>query len=140
MIRDSLIGRAIGCAALIAALFVSVSLMAKAQGSTPPSQLTLTISSQGMTPATSTVSAGIVHVRVLNNSNLEILKLRLTRGSGELVREMTAPNKAEIWDLELELGAGQYVISEASNTSWVCHITAQAPPSNTGQSGTLLQP
>jgi hypothetical protein len=138
--RGRLIGRVIGSLTLIAALCVSVSLIAKAQSGTPSTQLTLTISSQGMTPTTATVYSWIIHVRVINHSNLESLKLKVLRQSGELVREPTAPNKAEIWDLELELGTGQFVISEASNTSWACQITAQAPPSNAGQAGALHLP
>jgi hypothetical protein len=81
-----------------------------------------------MTPANATVSAGIVHLLIENKTNLETLKVRVTREGGALVREINVSNKDEERATELELASGQYVISEASNTSWVCHITAQAPP------------
>jgi hypothetical protein len=114
--------------ALIATLLVSLSFKTVAQSSTPSSQLTITINNQGMTSASATVSAGIVHLLIENKSNLETLKVRVTREGGAVVREINVSNKQEERATELELAAGQYVISEASNTSWVCHITAQTPP------------
>jgi hypothetical protein len=106
-----------------------------------PTQLTITISSQGMTPATATVRTGIVHLFLENPNGIESLKLRVTRGSGELVREINVPNRSAEWATELELSAGQYVITEANNPSWTCQLTAQAPPDNTtGQSGAGANP
>lgn len=98
-----------------------------------PTQLTITLSSQGMTPASATVGTGIVHLRIENQSGQDHLTLRLSRDSGELVREISLPDKTPEITTELELKTGgQYVLSEASNTSWKCSLTAQAPPSSGG--------
>jgi len=133
--RNSSIKRAIACAMLTIALLIQPSSIVLAQ-TTPSSQLTITVSSQGMTPTSATVGAGIVHLLVKNTSSVETLHLKVTREDGELVKEMNAPNGSDEWAIELELSAGQYTISEASNTAWSCHLTAQAPPS----SGGLLVP
>lgn len=96
-------------------------------------QLTVTLSSQGMTPASATVSTGIVHLTVQNQSGQDHLTLRVSRASGELVREISLPDKTSEVTTELELKtAGQYQLSESSNSSWRCSLTAQAPPSNGG--------
>ena len=96
--------------------------------SSAPSQLTLTISSQGITPTSATVSVGIVHLIVQNQSNQEQLTLRVSRENGTLVREIVAPEKAQEWATELELSEpGQYVITVVGNTSGSCQITAQVP-------------
>jgi hypothetical protein len=112
---------------LTVVLLIGLTLAVTAQ-STPSSQLTITISSQGMTPSSATVSSGITHLLVKNNSSVETLHLKVTREGGEVVKEMTAPNSSNEWAIELELSAGLYTISEVSNTSWNCHVTVQAPP------------
>lgn len=94
--------------------------------------ITITVSSQGMTPSSATVSAGIVHLLVKNTSSVETLQLKVVRESGEVVKEMSAPNSSGEWAIELELSAGQYTISEATNRLWNCHLTAEAPPSSGG--------
>jgi hypothetical protein len=127
----SSLGRTLTMVALVAALLAVWSLTAGAQSGVS-AQLTITISTQGMTPSSATVSAGIVHLKIQNQSNNDQLTLRVSRESGELVREVTVTAKGGEWATELELSAGQYVITEASNTSWTCHITAQAPASNSG--------
>lgn len=123
--RDSLSVRIIASTVLMAALLCSVALIARAQ-TTAPTKLTITISSQGITPDSATVSSGIVHLFVENPSEIESLKLRVTRASGELVREVTLPVKAKEWATELELSAGQYTLSVADNATLSCQITVQA--------------
>lgn len=115
---------------LAIALCVLGTFTTKAQ-STLPSKLTITISSQGMTPASATVSAGIVHLKVENQTGQEQIKLRLSRQNGDLVRELVMPESAKEWHTELELKEGQYVIS-VSNSSLSCQITAQTPPQSEG--------
>jgi hypothetical protein len=127
-IEGSLLWRTIALFALLAALLVSLSTTTGAQ-SNPSSQLTITINSQGITPASATVSAGIVHLSIENKSNLETLKVRVTREGGALLREINVSSKDEERATELDLASGQYVISEASNTSWASRVTAQTPPS-----------
>jgi hypothetical protein len=85
--------------------------------SAAPSQFTITISSQWITPTSATVSAGIVHLTIKNQSSQEQLTLRVSRENGSGVVT------------ELELGQpGQYVITAISSTSGSCQIKAQAPP------------
>lgn len=141
-------------AVLIAGLLASLSLTANAHSlwiytgdagtggqqsgdtqTAPPSQLTVTINNQGMTQSSGTVAAGMVHLRVENPNGLEDLKLRVSRESGELVREISVADKAGELETELDLSAGQYVLSEESHTTWTCRITAQAPPNSGGSAG-----
>ena len=97
-----------------------------AQESTP-SNLTIRYTNEGLSPASATVIAGKVVLKVENQRPLERLTLRINRQGGELVREVALPDKATEWTTELELGAGQYVVTETSRTGVSCQITAQAP-------------
>jgi hypothetical protein len=99
-----------------------------AQTTAPPLQLSITVSNQGMTPASATVSSGMVHLMVENRSGQENLLLRVSRESGELVREISVTGKGQESATELELSAGQYALTETSNAAWTCRITAQSPP------------
>lgn len=133
-------------AALIAALLSSLSFTARAHSTLPsllnagaaqpaanmqeraPSQLTIQYTSQGIGPATATVVAGRVLLKVVNQRPLERVTLRLSRQNGEFVREIALPDKAAEWNTELELTVGQYVVTEASNSAGSCVITVQVPP------------
>jgi hypothetical protein len=95
-----------------------------------PSHLTIRFSNEGLTPASATVIAGKVLLKVENQRPLERLTLRINRQDGELIREISVPDKATEWSTELELGVGQYVVSETSRTAGSCVITAQAPPAS----------
>lgn len=98
-----------------------------------PSQLTVTVSDQGVTPTSATVSAGIVHLIVKNQSGQEHLTLRLSRENGELIREVAVQEKTAEWVTELELSApGKYVLTVVGATSWSCQITAQGRPAGEG--------
>ncbi|HKC65850.1 MAG TPA: hypothetical protein VKB86_19560 [Pyrinomonadaceae bacterium] len=137
--RIGFIGRAALLSMLAAMLLTALSFNAGAQ-TAAPSQLTITISSQGMTPSAATISTGIVHLKVQNQSSQDTLTLRVNRQGGELLREISVTEKGER-AIELELSAaGQYVISEASNSSWTCTITAQAPPSSGSAPGATPHP
>jgi hypothetical protein len=132
--------------ALIAVLFLSVMLTAKAQSpialvlnsnaaqqagnsqENTPSQLTIRFSNEGLSPASATVLAGKILLKVENQRPLERLTLRINRQGGELIREVALPDKATEWTTELELGVGQYVVSETSRTGGSCVLTVQAPP------------
>jgi hypothetical protein len=96
-----------------------------------PSQLTLTINGQGMTPSSATVSSGMVHLKVENKGNSDHLTLRVSRGS-EVMREINVADKGQEVAMELMLSPGQYTISVANNQSLSCLITAQAPPKKQG--------
>src|SRR5437588_12345817 len=109
--RSRLMGRITLLSMLVAALLL-VTPVFKAEAQTAAtSQLTITINSQGMTPASATVSTGIIHLKVKNQTDSDRLTLRVSRDSGELVREISVTEKDER-AIELELStAGQYVIT-----------------------------
>ena len=110
---------------LVIVLLTSWAFTVRAQTSIAPSQLTITISSQGITPASATVGVGIVHLTIKNQSNQEQLTLRVSRQNGTLVREIPS-GMAEEWATELELSEpGQYVMTVVGSTSGSCQITAQ---------------
>lgn len=134
--------------ALIAVLLLSVMFTARAQSpltlglnsnatrqagsaqENTPSQLTIRFSNEGLSPASAAVTAGKIFLKVENQRPLERLTLRINRQGGELIREIALPDKATEWNTELELGVGQYVVSETSRTAGSCVITVQDPPAN----------
>lgn len=50
------------------------------------------------------------------------LTLRLSRESGELLREIEVSAQATDWAEELDLPAGRYALGEATHTEWSCRI------------------
>ena len=117
--------------ALIAGMIVSTTFTLKAQ-TAPPSPLTITVSSQGLTPGTATANAGIIRLTIENQRSAERVTLRLSNQAGELIREISLPDKATEWKTKVALVAGQYMISDVSNSSASCRITVQAPPPGGG--------
>lgn len=113
---------------MIAALLVSLSLTTSAQQAPPPSLLTVTVSSQGITPGTATVNAGVLRLTIENQRALERMTLRISDQSGQLIREISLPDKTSEWKTEMNLAVGQYVITDVSNSSASCRITVQTPP------------
>lgn len=111
-------------------LNISAAQQAGAAQESTPSQLTISFSNEDLSPANATVIAGKVLLKVEDQRPQERRTLRINRQSGELVREITLPDKATEWNTELELGVGQYVLSETSRTGGSCVITAQSPPTN----------
>jgi hypothetical protein len=123
----------IGWLVLAMILFVSQAFATGAhqpavQEAAPPGHLTITVGGSGLTATSSTVAAGIVHLSVENQSGRENVRLRVTREGGAVVRELAAPEGAKDWKTELELEAGQYVISEVGSSSGSYRLTAQGPP------------
>lgn len=113
---------AIASAAILTALFISMPLTMKAGA---VGQVTIIVSDAGMTPASATVNGGIVHLKIENSSARNTLTLRISRESGSVVREIVLPDGIRELSTEVEIGAGQYVVTETSNTSWNCALTIQ---------------
>jgi flagellar hook assembly protein FlgD len=113
---------------VIALLLTSLAFTVSAQQTPAPAQLTLTVSSQGITPGTATVNAGVIRLTIENQKTLERVTLHISDQSGQLVREISVPDKSTQWNTELNLAVGQYVISDVSNSSASCRITVQTPP------------
>jgi flagellar hook assembly protein FlgD len=112
------------------ALCASLAFSASAQQRPSPSQITITVSSQGITPTTTTANAGPIRLTIENQKAMERVTLRISNQSGELIREISVPDKSSEWKTEVELPIGQYVISDVSNSSASCRITVQAPPAS----------
>lgn len=109
-------------AAIVMALLISLTGTITARAVGP---LTITISNTGMTPTSATASGGIVHLKVVNSSSRETITLRINRENGQLVREVVLPEGTRELSTEVEIGAGQYSVTDASNTSWTCALTVQ---------------
>lgn len=109
-------------AAIVVALLISMILTMKAHA---VGQLTITVSNTGMTPTSATVNGGIVHLKIENSSTREIITLRINRENGSLVREIVLPEGTRELSTEMEIGAGQFVLTDSSNTAWSCQLTVQ---------------
>lgn len=120
--RGALRRVALMSAVLILALHISLPLTMKAHA---VGQLTITISNAGMTPTSATASGGIVHLKITNSSTRDTLTLRLNRENGALVREIMLPEGTRELSTEVEIGAGQYSLTETSNATWTCALTIQ---------------
>lgn len=84
----------------------------------------ITIRDEGFDPAEVRRDAGkfLLTVDDRRSSTAQRLTLRLSRGDGELVREIEVPEKATDWAEEIDLQTGEYAVSEVNHTTWVCRI------------------
>ena len=88
-------------------------------------RVSITLTDSGFTPASASAAAGLVHLAVENRTDDPALTLLVTRADGEPVRELTAPDGAREWLVELDLGPGGYVIKAAANPSWSFALTVR---------------
>jgi hypothetical protein len=88
-------------------------------------EVTLTITTDGFTPATLTRPAGRFMLSVDNRTDMATLILRLNNEDGSLLRELKVPANTLDWSEAVELAAGSYTLTEAQHPAWVCHITVQ---------------
>jgi hypothetical protein len=109
-------------AVTLMALLVCLTLTVRTDAS---GQLTITISNTGISPTSATVSGGIIHLKVENSSSRNTLTLRISRENGSLVREVVLNEGVRELSTELEIGAGQYVVTDASISTWSCALTIQ---------------
>jgi flagellar hook assembly protein FlgD len=114
-------------AVLIVGLAIFVTFAVNAQ-TTQPSQITITVSSQAITPTTATANAGIIRLIIENQKTQQRVTLRISDQAGSLVREISVPDKATEWKTEVELAVGQYTISDVNNADASCRITVQTQP------------
>lgn len=109
-------------AAIVMSLLISLTLTIKADAG---GQFTLIVSDAGMTPTSATMSGGIIHLKLQNTSSRDTITLRISRENGGLVREIVLAEGVRELSTEVEIGAGQYVVTETSNTAWNCTLTIQ---------------
>jgi predicted PurR-regulated permease PerM len=112
---------------LITACAISLALIVNAQIA-EPSQVTITVNSQGITPSTATANAGVIRLTIENQKAQQRVTLRVNDQAGETLREISVPDKATEWKTEVELPVGQFTISDVNNSSASCRITVQTPP------------
>jgi hypothetical protein len=86
----------------------------------------ITVRPRGFEPSNITRPAGIFLLAVDNRSGLDELLLRLDREAGNRVHEQRVPRKKLDWRGAFDLTPGHYVLTEANNPDWVCHITITA--------------
>ena len=108
--------------AILMAFCISLTLTIKARA---VEQLVITVSDAGMTPTSASASGGIVHLKIENSSARDSITLRVSGESGAVVRVIVLPEGVRELNTELEIVAGQYVLTEASNTAWACALTVQ---------------
>lgn len=111
--------------AAVLVLFSTLTIGAHAWLRAPLETVSITVHATGFSPSEVTRAAGSFNLSVTNQSGAGELLLRLTRDSGELVREFSVPQGAQQGNAELELSAGGYTLTEANHPAWLFHITAQ---------------
>jgi hypothetical protein len=86
----------------------------------------VTVRARGFEPSDITRPTGIFLLAVDNRSGLDELLLRLDREAGNRVHEQRLPRKKPDWRRAFDLTPGRYLLTEANNPDWVCHITITA--------------
>lgn len=87
----------------------------------------VTATPTGFEPAEIMRPAGRLILSVENRSGLEEIMLVLRDGGGrELLRERV-PRERLDWSGTLDLGAGEYLLSEESHPQWACRLTLTEP-------------
>jgi hypothetical protein len=83
----------------------------------------ITITPGGFDTAQITAPAVPFFLLVENRSGLDEVSLRLDRVAGARLRQVTVAQEQLDWSDLLDLSPGEYVVSEGSHPSWICHIT-----------------
>jgi hypothetical protein len=86
----------------------------------------ITVRPKGFEPSSITRAAGPFILKVDNRSGLREVSLRLDRVAGTRLRAVQVPRQKLDWREQLELGPGNYLLTEANNPTWVCRITVTA--------------
>ncbi len=84
-----------------------------------PDEVVLTLKPEGFIPAEVTRDPGRFQLSVDNRSGVEELTLHLKRSDGTQLREMRIAPGSD-WSELLDLAPGNYTLSEASHSNWVC--------------------
>ncbi len=95
------------------------------QGQRPTSELEahlITITPDGIEPATINTSKGHFILAYENRSGLENISLRLISGQAFL-HQQAMPLLKTLWTGEFKLDKGIYELRESSNPDWLCTIT-----------------
>ncbi len=85
-----------------------------------PDEVVLTLKPEGFIPAEVTRGPGQFQLSVDNRSGVEELTLRLKRADGTQLREIRVARGGGDWSEVLDLQVGNYTLSEANHSNWVC--------------------
>jgi len=86
----------------------------------------ITLTPRGFEPREITRPTGPFLLAATNRSSLEEVVLRLERIGGNRMQELRLSGKRRDWQETLNLPAGEYILSEATNPDWICQITIRA--------------
>lgn len=86
----------------------------------------ITLSPTGFHPKEITRRRGPFLLAVSNRSGLEEVVVRLDRVGADRIHELRVSSKRRSWQRMVNLQPGQYVLSEASHSEWICQITITA--------------
>jgi len=85
--------------------------------------IVLELSRFGFMPAEITRRKGHLIISVTNRTGIGELALQLQRADGERLREFHLTTERPRLREEIDLPAGEYVLTEANHPEWVCRIT-----------------
>jgi hypothetical protein len=80
----------------------------------------------GFEPVTLTSPKGRFLLIIRDNTGLRETILRLDREQGNHIREIRLSNAKHGWKDVVNLSPGQYILSEANHSDWICRITITA--------------
>lgn len=86
----------------------------------------ITITPHGFEPQEITRPQGRVLLMVDNQSDLDMMSLRLTREDGLRLNEMRVPREQPNWSEAVDLHPGRYVLTSSEHPDWQCRITITA--------------
>jgi len=86
----------------------------------------LTLRPTGFEPNEVSLPAGEYLLVVRNRSGLDDFGMRLTRESGENLREVRMPKRKRDWKYFLKLTPGNYSLTEIDHLEWNCRLTVTA--------------
>jgi len=91
-----------------------------------PVEISVTLRSNGFDPSELRIPASRFLLSLDNRSGVTELVLRLAKADGTQLRELRIPGGGGDWSEMFELPVGSYTLSEASHSSWVCHLIVQS--------------
>ena len=106
----------------LAAVLLLVLAFGHAQTSKMPAAV-IVLGPGGFEPATTTIRTGNVLLLVQNRSGQKQVVLSLKDASGKSVHDVPVIASRYEWQEVVTLTPGQYTLTEASHSKWVCQIT-----------------
>ena len=83
----------------------------------------LTLQPTGFEPNEIQRPRGAFILGVDNRSGVDAIELRFVRSDGQRLTVLETPRRKISWREVVDLGPGQYVLSEANHPDWTCTVT-----------------